>query len=433
MSRWRSTWSDSTNPVRREAATVRTADPYTMNQERTHKSPVEYEIGDPDAWAETPSDDSHIKQEYEGDHVKRNEIGLGEFRADTFADKPWGKGKYAAVARQAAEQKAHAAERLARALLRSGNEKLVEAQAVDLMSLPAPILASSLRRVDQASPDALPKDVKFRRALACCKLAARLLPTETSEEHVERIATAFMRADDSILKTVLKTVKVALEEKKEEEEKEEKTAGAPKDEEKDESEEHEKSESKKDEEKEHKGEKDDADHTAKEKKDESKEDESKESEEEECEDGCFTEADRAMLTEMLAKLNGEEAEEGAEGEPSADLTDLFGSPEGEAPEAAEAPEEPAMPMMASSMPSISFDEDEDTRTASNSADLKNLFADDPEVQAHREIKASEREQVLRETGFARMASSGAKKVGNVKVAKSGQGPALEDLWERPGR
>lgn len=432
MSRWRSTWSDSANPVRREAATVRTADPYTMNQERTHKSPVEYEIGDPDAWAETPSDDSHIKQEYEGDHVKRNEIGLGEFRADTFADKPWGKGKYAAVARQAAEQKAHAAERLARALLRSSDEKLVEAQAVDLMSMPAPVLASSLRRVDQASPDALPKDVKFRRALACCKLAARLLPTGTKEEHVERIATSFMRADDSILKSVLSTVKVALEEEKEEE-KEEKTAAAPKEEEKGESEEHEKSESKKDEEEEHAGKKDDADkeHTAKEsKKEESEEGESEESEEE-CEDGCFTEADRAMLTEMLAKLSGgeAEAEEAPEGEPSADLTDLFGSPE----EAQEAPEAPQMPTMASSMPEISFDEEEDTRTASNGADLKDLFADDPEVQAHREIKASEREQVLRETGFARMASSGAKKVGNVKVAKADQGPALENLWERPGR
>jgi hypothetical protein len=67
--------------------------------------------------------------------------------------------------------------------------------------------------------------------------------------------------------------------------------------------------------------------------------------------------------------------------------------------------------------------------------LDNLFADDPEVQAQREIQAAEAEQTARESGFGpdvRTASTGAKKLGRVQADKApNQDTALENLWERP--
>lgn len=417
MSRWRSTWSDST-PVRREAATTRTADPYTMNQEHPQPSPVEYESGDPDAWAETPTNsDPHVKKEYEGDHVKRNEVGFGEFRDDTWKHKDsdqWGgKGKYdnASSARAAAERKASAAERVARVLLRSSNEELVMAQAVDLMTLPGQALASTLQRIEKTSPDALPKEVRFRRALACCKLAARVLPQNSKEEHVERVATMFMKVDDPTLKEILKTVKVALdEEKSEPEEKtEEKTEKTSAEEKAPEGKEPPKAEAKEEAEEE-----------------EAEEEEAEEQEAaEQC--GCMDPEARSMLQQMLQEEANEPEHQGTLPAPAPELTDLFEQPAA-APVAG-----PAPVMMASGMPDISFDEEGEERTAADNdpSQLSNLFADDPEVQAHREIKAAEQEQVMRETGFARMASTGAKKIGQVKASK--QEASLDDLWERPGR
>jgi hypothetical protein len=428
MSRWRSTWSDSANPVRREAATVRTADPYTMNQEHPQPSPVEYESGNPDEWAETPANsDPHIKKEYDGDHVKRNEVGFGEFRDDTWSHKDsdqWGgKGKYD-NARAAAERKASAVERLARVLLRSDDEKLIEAQACDLMAMPGPVLASTLRRLDQVSPDALPKQVKFRRALACCKLAARLLPANPKEEQVEHIASMLMKVDDPILKEILKTVKVALEEEKPAE-------SEPKPEMKTSGEEKGEPEAKPEPEMKTSGEEkgEEAEEEAEEAEEEAEEAEGEaEGEEtaaEQC--GCMDPEIRAMLQQMLQQESAEPEHQGGSPAPAPELTDLFEQPE-------VAPMAGPMASTAAATPEITFDEDDDVRTASDADDnqLANLFADDPEVQAHREIKASEKEQIMRETGFARMASTGAKKIGQVKASK-GQEASLEDLWERPGR
>jgi hypothetical protein len=437
MSRWRSTWSDSApeaTPVRREAATVRTADPYTMNQEHPQPSPVEYESGDPDSWAETPANsDPHVKKEYEGDHVKRDDVGFGEFRDDTWKHKDsdvWGgKGKYdnASSARAAAERKASAAERVARVLLRSDNEKLIEAQAIDLMALPGPALASTLQRLEQASPDALPKEVKFRRALACCKLAARLLPNNTEEKYIEHVATMFMRVDDPTLKEILKTVKVAIEEVKE--------PGSPKE---DEPKKPEKASAEMKEEKEppkaeaeEEKEGEEAEEAA-EGEGEGEGEGEEETAAEQC--GCMDPEARAMLQQLLQEEAGESEHQGAlptpppGAGPAPELTDLFEQP-GAAPIAG-----PAAMMASANTPDITFDEEGDERTASDADanQLNSLFDDDPEVQANREIKAAEQEQVMRETGFARMASTGAKKLGQVKASK-GQEASLDDLWERPGR
>jgi len=443
MSRWRSTWSDSANPVRREAATVRTADPYTMNQEHPQPSPVEYEFGSPDEWAETPANsDPHVKKEYEGDHVKRNEVGFGEFRDDTWSHKDsdqWGgKGKYD-NARAAAERKAFAVERLARVLLRSNDEKLVEAQACDLMALPGPVIASTLRRLDQVSPDALPKQVKFRRALACCKLAARLLPENPKEEHVEHIAAMFMKVDDPTLKEILKTVKVALEEEKPEGlEPEKKDATVSSEEKGKEPPKAEKAEGKAEEEEEEEEEEGGEEETASAATDSTATDSAAtdsaatdSASTTEC--GCMD----AEIKSMLQQLLQQESQEAAPGalpspSPAPELTDLF-----EQPPAEVTPMPGPSPMMAATAtPDITFDEDDsEGRTASDkdTSDLDNLFSDDPEVQAHREIKASEQEQIMRETGFVRMASTGAKKIGQVQVSKVKQEASLENLWERPGQ
>jgi hypothetical protein len=98
-----------------------------------------------------------------------------------------------------------------------------------------------------------------------------------------------------------------------------------------------------------------------------------------------------------------------------------------------------MPMMASD---ISFDDDDEAPAAPAAgapqvaADLDNLFSDDAEVQAQRQIQAAQQEARARESGgFAgRVASAkpGAKKLGAVqKTGKANVDQVLEGLWERP--
>ena len=81
---------------------------------------------------------------------------------------------------------------------------------------------------------------------------------------------------------------------------------------------------------------------------------------------------------------------------------------------------------------ISFDDmDEEPAAAdaSHVASLDDLFADEPEVMAQRQIAAANAEAL----GFSRTASAkGAKKLGNVKAAPAkAEGDKLEALWDRP--
>jgi hypothetical protein len=72
--RKRSTWTQTAAPTPgRQATTERRADIYTMNQEHPQPSPVDYENGNPDSWAETPvpGDKMSVNAEYEGDHEIR--------------------------------------------------------------------------------------------------------------------------------------------------------------------------------------------------------------------------------------------------------------------------------------------------------------------------------------------------------------------------
>ena len=112
--------------------------------------------------------------------------------------------------RERANRKAKAVEKIARALLRTDQEKLVEEQAVDFLNMPDEMVYTALQRLDAVSPDALPQASKTKRALACVKLAARLLQAEEDDgvpdEEIERLSCTLMSVDDPTLRSMLRQV-----------------------------------------------------------------------------------------------------------------------------------------------------------------------------------------------------------------------------------
>lgn len=429
--RQRTTWNRD-----RQAATSRTADDiYDMNQEHKQPSATEYENGDPNSWAETPTKNEYIKQSYDGDSEARNEVGFGEFVPSTFDhkdSKEWGgSGKYdnQRGGMTASTQKAASAERIARAILRTANTELIEQQSVDFMSLPDTVLVATLKRLDAVSPNALPKEAKLRRSYACCKLAAAMIPAKEAyategvwENFVQTLGSTLMSLDDQTLKTLIKTsvaagqAVVAKEEEeddgetasvapvsaKKEDEKDEKVSSAKKDEEKDEK----VSAAKKDEEKDEKVSSADKD-------------------EPEVDVSCMSDGDMQMLDSMLAPAVPAAPLAPPMGAP-APLTDLF---------AEAAPASPGLPGLASEMLDIEFDGgDDEPRVASDASDLDSVFSDHEEVQAQREIRAAHQEQTSRESGFqpaslTRTASdAGAKKLGTVRRVAAETKDELESLW-----
>ncbi len=395
--RERTTWK-SGGP--RQAASSRRADVYTMNQDRKQPSVTEYESGNPDQWAETPvsGDKMSVNDEYEGGKVKRNELGMGEFRDDTWKHKDsddWnGKGKYD-NAKVAAERKALAAERVARAALRTNDDKLVTAAALELMSLPNGRLATLMGHLDRVSLDALTEDGKLRRAFACTKLAARTLGDGADEPSVERLARAYMRVDDPTLKTILKVVATAKIAADGDDDADDKGESKKKDDEKDE---------------------EPAPVAA------AKEEKTEEEPPMEAQSQSLSPDEQTMLQSMLQECAPAApapmpAPMMAPAAPADDLTALF-----------EVPAAPAAPaaMVASD---ISFDDDEEDPNVNVAADLDGLFADDPEVQAQRSIQSAARDGGFSSVG--RTASTGAKKLGTVTKSKpASPDAALEALWER---
>jgi hypothetical protein len=422
--RARSTWQKNGNESPRQAATSRRADVYTMNQDHPQPSATEYENGDPDAWAETPvpGDKMNVNAEYDGDHVKRNEIGLGEMRDDTYKHKDsdvWGgPGKYD-NAKVAAERKASAAERIAKALLRTSNTKLVEDMAVDLMAMPDRTMVATLRRLDQVSVASLPPDSKMRRALACTKLAAAMLGPKSEDSHVEKLANAFMRVEDPILKDMLgivRSARVAQDQGEQQEQEPQAHQGQ------------EEGEEEEDEAQAHQGQAEQEDVDA-----------SEEAETAAAAEACLSPEETSLLDSILM---GEAAAHGV-APPSApdDLTAIFESPA--APMAP--PPVMTVPAVAAAQggSDISFEDDDDDapRTASGVSDaaVDDLFGDDNEVQAQRQIRAAEQEQAARAAGYsvgrtasAKPGAKGVKKIGQVQKAPAvSADAAIDNLWDSP--
>ena len=434
--RERSTWQN-TETTSRQAATRRQADVYTLNQSHPQPSPTEYENGNPDTWAESQHGHGDIEAEYENGHVKRNEIGLPEFRDDTFNHKDsdnWhsGKGNYDNVKdgtgtfdnpvgksvgekagrsfasvqptdrRVAAENKAKAVERITRAMLRTSNDKLITDVAVGFMGLPDRSIVAALKALDSVSPDALPIENKTRRALACAKLAASLIG-EVDEEKVTRLASTIMTLDDPTLKSIIRQVAAAHVAQQQEEQEEETTAKT--------------------------GQEQEQEKVSQEVDAQQQVDAQQEKVCQEQQEGCdLPPAELAMLDQMLKE------DMAKQGVPHTDdLNSLF-----QPTPVVTAPVVPAVvPAMASTTPEITFGDDEDGAPgiAGASDELDNLFADNEEVQAQRQIKAAEQEQLAREGGYnlSRTASTkGAKKIGNVqRTPSTGVDVALENLWDRP--
>lgn len=402
--RERLTWQKNSTP--RQATTKRRADIYEMNQEHPQPSPTEYESGNPDEWAETPASNKSVELEYDGDHVKRNEIGLPEFRADTWDHKDsdhWnGKGKYDNQ-RLASEQRAKLAMRIASYTLRTDNRKLVEKVAADLMGAPDKVLVSMARGIKVASPDSLQGETRFRRSLACTKIAARILGDNGNDEEATKLAIVISSVDDPTLRKMISLLResqkrIAADE--EEEKPETETAAA-------------KSETKtapvapvamgKD---------DESCDTAGNQND-------PDAGEHSAPEGEFS-AEMAELDAML----GEQCADGDEA-----LKQLFAPPVTPVPVVAPVMQ-PAV--MASDTPEISFEQDESPESVSNVqlASLDDLFADNPEVQAQRQIAAAQSERTARELGFGSVGrTASAKKLGQVtRMASVKPEELLSKLW-----
>ncbi len=340
--RSRTTWKGTATP--RQAATSRKADIYTMNQEHPQPSVTEYVNGDPDSWAETPvpAEKSPVNEEYEGDAVKRNEVGLGEFRTDTFKHKDserWGgPGKYD-NAKVSAERKALACERVARAVLRTDNQKLIEDTALGLMSLPNQVLASTLTNMRKASIQAMPAEARHRRAMACVKLSHRLLGSAATEESVEQLGGLFMKVEDSTLKGMIAAIATAMKVAQEQQAEEE---------------------------------------TQTAQQEEPKVEEAQTA----CDDAACLETAPAPATDEFAELFDGVGEEAA------------------APAAA-----PTVVALPGSDVDITFDDDDAAAPADSVTTLSALFADHPEVVAQRQVTAASAEQAARESGVQKTAGA----------------------------
>jgi hypothetical protein len=383
MLRERSTWKGTATP--RQAATSRKADIYTMNQEHPQPSVTEYVNGDPDSWAETPvpAEKSSVNDEYDGDAVKRNEVGFAEFRSDTFkhkdSDRWGGPGKYD-NAKVSADRKAVACERLARAVLKTDNQGLIESTALGFMSLPNRVLASTLKNLDKASVQSLPADIKHRRALACAKLSHRLLGQVATEASVEALGGLFMKVEDSTLKSMIKVVASSLRTAQEQETEEETQT---------------------------------AQQQEPQVKEEPKTAQEQEPKTEEACDACVEVAPPAV------------------GEPVDEFAELFGEAvPAVAPEAA-ADVVVALP---GSEVEVVFDDDDDVALPENAiSSLSALFSENPEAMAQRQVVSARQEQAARERGIERTASTqGAKKLGQVRQASGKvRTPAeqLANIWD----
>jgi hypothetical protein len=403
--RTRSTWTQPAGAAAspRQAGTRRHADIYTMNQDHPQPSASAYNS---DAWVEgeTQSGNKIIEQEYQGDAVKRNEVGFGEFRDDTWKHKDsekWNDGKKYDNSRQAAERKAAAVERIARSM-HLATERDVAETALELMALPQQAIVSTLKRLEKSSYESLPVEARHRRGLACVKLAARTLgySADVTDQvrlaHVRDLAQNFMGLPDATLRSMLKVVATARtaddasapsEEAQSEEAPMAETAGAD----------------------------------------------------------CLPPAEAGMLAEMTAPPPPAAAPAVVIAPPSPvdELEAIFHGDVAPAPAIAPAPIPTGLPVAASDAAGgidIVFDDEDDapeqvasipgSAVASEQEELDAIFSDLPDVMAQREVLAA---QAQAQSGYgpsSRTASTkGARRLGQVQAAKGTEQDAVEaSLW-----
>lgn len=135
MTRVRTTWNNE--EIVKRASMPKQADPYLMNQDHVKQQPSaeKYVTGDPSSFGEDVNTDDRWKEEA----GKRNEIGMGEFRKDTFSHPE----KTAGLNEALLIKKADLATTVARMMLAGKKfadektaEQAVEDQAFNLMFLP---------------------------------------------------------------------------------------------------------------------------------------------------------------------------------------------------------------------------------------------------------------------------------------------------------
>jgi hypothetical protein len=145
--RERTTWN-RTKIAELARGRSKVADPYTMNQpEHAKVQPTAeaYVTGGPSDFAEDVAPSGpRWEAEYSGGEVRRNELGMPEFRADT-----WNHAEKTAALKEATYRKAQVALRIARQMLKNASEAALEDQAYALMHLPSDALNSTYVRLAQ--------------------------------------------------------------------------------------------------------------------------------------------------------------------------------------------------------------------------------------------------------------------------------------------
>lgn len=420
--RMRTTWNQNGSPEVRNQSKARSADVYTMNQEHPQPSATEYVNGSPSDWAEDPTDNKQVQDEYDGDpsgdgHVKRNDVGFGDFRSDTFkhkdSDKWNGPGKY--DNRRAAERKAGLAKKIADRLHQSSASN-VDDTAVDFMTLSEKQLMAIDARIRSSSVDTLSDQARLRRSLACAKLAYRTLGEGAKPEQVESLGRLYASLDDKTLRSML-SIAAAVP-----------VLAADESDESGDS-----------------GESDDKPETSAKKSDDKSDkkldpksvhEASSEEDEEEDDDGdgggSTAASGEEEESDLENSINALMAEEGCEQEAceqeSNDFDSLFtDAPPPPPPAAAQqvptAQPAPVMtnpPSVASSDIDISFDDDDsdnDNHSFASNNEVASLFDDDEEVVNQRKLVASENEYKSRQAS-AKAGSRGAKKIGNISRPKT---------------
>jgi len=137
--RERSTWN--CQEVQTKFAALKTADPYTMNQEHPQPPWDKYVSGDPSAFAEDVHSPNTWETEYKDDQTARDEIGMPQVRPDTFNHTE------KTASKEVLLKKADLCIAVAQLMLKQASTEAIEDQAVALMHLPDQELINTHKRM----------------------------------------------------------------------------------------------------------------------------------------------------------------------------------------------------------------------------------------------------------------------------------------------